>query len=106
MTDCCKRLQADQEFPSDNILLHMIKLYVIGDQVHAAFRSEDAGAIHADQTRSRMLLQMFESQLKEWKTHLPSDTRHTGRQTMRWMALGCRAELILLWQQWICPTLS
>lgn len=78
MTDCCKRLQADQEFPSDNILLHMIKLYVIGDQVHAAFRSEDAGAIHADQTRSRMLLQMFESQLKEWKTHLPSDTRHTA----------------------------
>ncbi|ERF73018.1 hypothetical protein EPUS_07112 [Endocarpon pusillum Z07020] len=83
MADCCKRLEADQEFPSDNILLHMIKLYHIGDQIHAAFRSEDAGAVHADHmhadhTRSRMLLQMFALQLKEWKRHLPSDTRRSA----------------------------
>ena len=104
MADCCKRLEADQEFPSDNVLLRMIELYHIGDQIHAAFRSEDASAVHADQSRSRMLLQMFELQLREWKRHLPSDTGRSGRLSMR-LTLWRRAELNILQQQWICPTL-
>ncbi|KAF7507281.1 hypothetical protein GJ744_010715 [Endocarpon pusillum] len=90
MADSCKRLEADQEFHSDNILLHMIKLYHIGDQIHAAFRSEDAGTVHAhqmhaDKTRSRMLLQMFELQLK------------SGKDICRLI----QDEM----QRWICPTL-
>lgn len=80
MTDCCKRLQSDQEFPSDNIIPHMISLYHIGDQIYAAFTSEDTDNLDVDQVRLRMHVQLLQSQLKDWRRGIVQDTSQQSEQ--------------------------
>ena len=82
MTDCCKRLQSDQEFPSDNIIPHMISLYHIGDQIYAAFKSEDTDNLDVDQVRLRMHVQLLQSQLKDWRRGIVQDTSQQSKQSL------------------------
>ena len=82
MTDCCKRLQSDQEFPSDNIIPHMISLYHIGDQIYAAFKSEDTENLDVDQVRLRMHVQLLQSQLKDWRRGIVQDTSQQSKQSL------------------------
>lgn len=102
MTDCCKRLQSDQEFPSDNIIPYMISLYHIGDQIYAAFKSEDTDNLDLDQVRLRMHVQLLQSQLKDWKRGIPQDTSQQSKQP-----LALQAQRIEFQQQlWIYRTSS
>ena len=82
MTDCCKRLQSDQEFPSDNIIPDMISLHHIGDQIYAAFKSEDTDNLDVDQVRLRMHVQLLQSQLKDWRRGIVQDTSQQSKQCL------------------------
>ena len=84
MTDCCKRLQSDREFPSDNIIPDMISLHHIGDQIYAAFKSEDTDDLDVDQVRLRMHVKVLQSQLKDWRRGIVQDT---SQQSKRFLVL-------------------
>ncbi|KAF2179445.1 hypothetical protein K469DRAFT_716434 [Zopfia rhizophila CBS 207.26] len=74
MAECGRRLKRDVEYPSDEILLHLIGLRQIDDRINDSFYSEDSHSLPITDSRISMPMQFMQTQLNDWNREKKSNS--------------------------------